>query len=734
MIFNSLSSNYSWSDAWRNLVVFGSSGDREELAGRLADRYGGTAVELYDSGRAALKRAVILSGAEQVASNSFSCFVVEQSVRCAGAEPLLLDVSRRTGWQFNFDAQTLKDGHQKHPNLGAVIVQNTFGIPIDIRPIEAYCRKKGLVLIEDLAHGLQAVYPDGREVGTVGDLVMFSFGRDKPVDSGGGGALVIRRADLKPDSPAKIKVNPNPLVGFNKRIYPLASCLVRASYRWPPAGKGVHQALKAFLILRPVSRKSADELGFRLNSSRARIINRNLEGLGEQLKRRRQLADIYRLDETIPPGAALMRWPILVDPDTRGFLLDALAEAGFNLSDVWYDSPVYPPRKRFLAQSSYKAGNLPQTTKICQQAVNLPLHRQMTVKRARQIRKICDSYRPFKLDYQPKPDQWERALAKFSDANLHSGWAAGQAQSAAGYELRRCLISSGRKPVGMIQAVARPARRGRYLEVAGGPLWRTNSAGQSPLQLIGQVMRSFGRQTDSVFVRYQPFRSALDQPPQPIGGSRPSPSQLNARDTWFVDLSQPLETIEAAYRPKMRRRVAAERKRGLRVELDNSPQRLADLLELIGATARRQKFNPVDVNQISCQFKAWSASKQLRMWSAYGPQDELLAMAMMVRESGQTICLYSGTSRGGRRWQAAAAIRMAAIAEAKKEGSAWFNFWGVSPPGADSKHPLAGIGEFKRGFGGRDFCYWPTQDIVLKSGPYLLTWLFESYRQKRRGY
>ena len=734
MIFNSLSSNYSWSDAWRNLVVFGLAGDRRALAKRLLKHYDGVAVELYDSGRVALKRAVILSGAKRVASNSFSCFVVEQSVVCAGSKPLLLDSSSHSRWRFNFDPATLEAAGKKHPDLGAVIVQNTFGIPIDIRPIETYCHQQGLVLIEDLAHGLQAVYPDGREVGTVGDLVMFSFGRDKPVDSGGGGGLVIRRPDLKPDVPPEPGSNPNPLVGFNKRIYPLASCLVRTSYRWPLLGKVVHQAFKVLLVLRPASRKSADELGFRLNANRARAISRNLDGLADQLERRRNLASLYQLDQPVSHGAALVRWPVLVDPSVRNFLLSGLKLGGFNLVDTWYDNPIYPAREPFLTQSSYRAESLPQTSKVCRQIVNLPLHRQITTKKARQIQAIVDSYQPFRVDYQPTARQWSQALKKFTAVNLHNGWAAGQAQVAAGYGLRRCLVWAGREPVGLIQGVIRPARRGRYLEVAGGPLWRSAANGQSPLPVIGQILQSWGQQSDCVFVRYQPFRSALDEPSQPIGFSYPSPSQLNARHTRLIDLSQPLEAIEEAYRPKVRQRVRVERKRGLRVELDNGSRRLDDLLDLIDNTVRQQGFIPVDKRQISQQFKAWAKSGQLRLWSAYGPEDELLAMAMMVVEADQTACLYSGTSSAGRRWRAAAAIRMAAIAAAHKEGSAWFNFWGVSPPTAGPGHPLSGVGEFKRGFGGRDSCYWPTQDIVLKPRPYSLTRLIEVWRQKRRGY
>ena len=732
MIFNSLSSNYSWSDAWRNLIGWGSDRDRQQLARRLKDRYGGVSVELYDSGRAALKRAVILSRAKQVASNSFSCFVVEQSVVCGGAKPLLLDSSRRAGWRFNFDPKALAEAHQNNPELGAIIVQNTFGIPINIRPLESYCRRHRLVLIEDLAHGLQATYPDGREVGTVGDLIMFSFGRDKPVDSGGGGALVIRRAELKPDRPADPRPQPNPLASLNKRLYPLTACLVRSSYRWPLLGKLVHQAGKAAFILRPASRKSADELGFRLNANRARAINRNLDHLPAQLDQRRNLAGIYQVDQPVSAGSALVRWPVLVDANVRPFLLSALAGAGFNLVDTWYDRPVYPPRPRFLAQSSYRVADLPETTKLCRQVVNLPIHCQMTTARARRIQAIVDCYQPFQIDWRPTASRWARALADLPAANLHSGWAAGQAQLAAGYSLRRALIWADSRPAGLVQAVIRPARRGRYLEIAGGPLWQETADGQSPLPLIGRILTAWARAADAVFVRYQPFRPAEKEPPVAIGPSRPAPAQINARDTRLIDLDQPLAEIERGFRPKVRQRVRVELARGLRVELDRRPRRADELLALIDQTSRRQGFTPVTKAEISQQLAVWSKSGQARLWSAYGPGDELLAIGLIVVEAGQAACLYSGTSPAGRRWKAAAAIRMAAIAAAQDEGCRWFNFWGVSPPGAGPDHPLAGVGEFKRGFGGVDFQYWPSQDIVIKPVHYQLTRLVESGRQKRR--
>ena len=65
-----------------------------------------------------------------------------------------------------------------------------------MKPIVDYCRRRGLYLIEDLAHCPGNHYADGPAFGSVGDLVVLSFSRDKQVDAVAGGALIVRNKDL----------------------------------------------------------------------------------------------------------------------------------------------------------------------------------------------------------------------------------------------------------------------------------------------------------------------------------------------------------------------------------------------------------------------------------------------------------------------------------------------------------------------------------------------------------
>lgn len=81
-------------------------------------------------------------------------------------------------------------------DTGAVLVTHYFGFAQPIDEIRAICDEHGLFLIEDCAHGL-ASEPDGRPLGTVGDVSVFSLRKTLAIPNGG--ALVVNDARRQPD-------------------------------------------------------------------------------------------------------------------------------------------------------------------------------------------------------------------------------------------------------------------------------------------------------------------------------------------------------------------------------------------------------------------------------------------------------------------------------------------------------------------------------------------------------
>lgn len=105
---------------------------------------------------------------DEVLLQSFTCNAVPNPVIWSGLKPVFVDVDEQT---FNIDTEDLK--RKIFPQSRVVIVQHTFGLPADMDEIVKICEENNLILIEDCAHALGAIYK-GRRVGTFGKVSFFN--------------------------------------------------------------------------------------------------------------------------------------------------------------------------------------------------------------------------------------------------------------------------------------------------------------------------------------------------------------------------------------------------------------------------------------------------------------------------------------------------------------------------------------------------------------------------------
>lgn len=368
MIFQANGSNYDLSQSLRLLFSRGTQKDSDELRSLLASRYGGQAT-LFSKGRGALSEAVRVSGAKVTAVNGYTCSVVVEAITSAGSTPKYLDIDPTAA---HFSAKTLGKAIEQTPEVGAVIVQNTYGIPCDIAGIEALAKKHNLILIEDLAHSIGQTYLDGREVGTVGDVTMLSFGRDKMIDVGSGGALIVRnpRFDEKvavPDalSPKKLQ--------RQDRWYPILSWLVRAFY---PVKLG-RFLLGAMFRMHWVSRSSDGGIHreYTLPHWQARQAARLFKTLDSTVALRHQKSAAYASLLNLPLAErASIRVPFVVDDPSA--VLGSCKRRHFMLDDIWYDTPIGPKRK--YADFAFPEADCPEAVKFAHHVINLPTHQFVT--------------------------------------------------------------------------------------------------------------------------------------------------------------------------------------------------------------------------------------------------------------------------------------------------------------------------------------------------------------------
>jgi dTDP-4-amino-4,6-dideoxygalactose transaminase len=319
--------------------------DYDKLRDFLKEHFGASQVLLTRNGRSSIAAGLTYGIAEkgEVIINGFTCHAVVQGVKAAGMTPVYADISPKT---LNFTPESLAAVVSK--NTRAVIVQNTLGNMVDIKEIEAFCKKHNLILVEDLAHCQGRKYPDGRETGTVGEIVALSFGKEKVFDAGEGGALILRGKMPKIPEPTE---EPPYQEEFRARIYPTIGQIYRALSYVGCRGLFMRLMLKIGWV-----KKSADaEVDFKnkhLSFFQAKLAYEKMAG-GLKIDSRGVLREFYLVND-------------------REKLLDELKKSGYYFGGFWYEKPVSP--ERYYKKAHFPEEKCKNATFVAERIINLPTY------------------------------------------------------------------------------------------------------------------------------------------------------------------------------------------------------------------------------------------------------------------------------------------------------------------------------------------------------------------------
>jgi dTDP-4-amino-4,6-dideoxygalactose transaminase len=176
-------------DLWHGVSgIFSSTRSIRALEEEIRRHFGVSHVFLMSSGTAALSLTLMalksLSRRTEAVVPAYTCFSVPAAVVKAGLRPVLCDIDPST---FDFD-HGLLEGTLTADTL-CVIAHHLFGIPSDIERSRALCRTRGIFVVEDAAQAMGAE-SQGRRLGTLGDVGIFSLGRGKNITCGSGGIIV----------------------------------------------------------------------------------------------------------------------------------------------------------------------------------------------------------------------------------------------------------------------------------------------------------------------------------------------------------------------------------------------------------------------------------------------------------------------------------------------------------------------------------------------------------------
>jgi perosamine synthetase len=158
----------------------------EEFEKQLEERLGITAPLTLNSGTSALYLALAVAGikpGDEVIIPAQTFIATGHVVLMHYARPVFADIQYKTG---NIDPDSIRQ--KITDKTKAIIPVHWGGYPCDLDEINKIARENNLMVIEDAAHALGAVYK-GRPVGSVSRFTAFSFQAIKHMTTVDGGAL-----------------------------------------------------------------------------------------------------------------------------------------------------------------------------------------------------------------------------------------------------------------------------------------------------------------------------------------------------------------------------------------------------------------------------------------------------------------------------------------------------------------------------------------------------------------
>ncbi|MBT7543832.1 MAG: DegT/DnrJ/EryC1/StrS family aminotransferase [Kordiimonadaceae bacterium] len=273
------------------------------------------------------------------------------SVTLTGAKPVLADSFSLDN--FNLTAETI----EKHitSRTKAVIIVHFAGYPCDMPSIVHMCRRRGLKLIEDVAHAPGAKVA-GQSCGTWGDVGCFSFFSNKNLSIGEGGMVTSCNPELV------------------ERLRYLRSHGMTSLTLDRHKGRAI-----TYDVVVP-------GLNYRLDELRAAIGLVQLEKLPAGNAHRKALTERYRsnlLGSPVSTPFSQMPFdhesvyhimPILLPVGCeRKLVIDSLKAKGIQ------SSIHYPPFWSFSAyKDQFLAADTPVASEICERELTLPLFPTMT--------------------------------------------------------------------------------------------------------------------------------------------------------------------------------------------------------------------------------------------------------------------------------------------------------------------------------------------------------------------
>ncbi|HEY7346854.1 MAG TPA: peptidoglycan bridge formation glycyltransferase FemA/FemB family protein [Ktedonobacterales bacterium] len=224
-------------------------------------------------------------------------------------------------------------------------------------------------------------------------------------------------------------------------------------------------------------------------------------------------------------------------------------------------------------------------------------------------------------------------------------------------------------------------------------------------------------------------------------GFRRTPDHIQQLRTIAVDLAADEQTIASRQKAKWRYNTNLAARKGITVRQAQSLDDLQHWYDLVEITRARDRFASRTLSYYQRAWKSLKAGNQAELFLAEHA-GTLLAGIFVSRVGRQGIYLYGASSDQNRQLMPNHLLQWEAMRWAKAQGATLYDLWGIANSD-DPGDPLAGVTQFKRGWGGKviqyigafDYVYAPLAYRIFLGGARLLASLtaFRAYLLRRRG-
>ena len=328
--------------------------------------------------------------------------------------------------------------------------------------------------------------------------------------------------------------------------------------------------------------------------------------------------------------------------------------------------------------------------------------------------------------------EWDEFVTAHPDANFLQSWDFYEFYFSRGFDIvRRGVYDENGQLVGVYAGEVEPAKRGRHLAVAGGPIFDWSN--QEIKNLIFSDMKQQAKKLKCTFVRVRP---QLQNTPENAKifqqlGFRKAPMYLSVEFAGVLNLENSEEEILKNMRQRLRRALRKAEKNQITIEKTSDPKAIHDFYQIELQTAKRHDFYAFSEDFLTKQFTAFAKNDEAVLYIAK-LNGEILAENFMIFYGNEASYHYGVSSELGTKYSGAPLLHMEAMRDARKRGIKRYNFWGIVDEN-DTKHRFYGVSVFKRGFGVEELKYLEARDLVLdKISYYTKTLPIETLRRKVR--